>query len=47
MGILTIYAVGFVALGLWGLWIALHVLLLVRAGIYAIAIERRKDAIFA
>jgi putative MATE family efflux protein len=33
--------------GLWGLWIALHVLLLVRAGIYAIAIERRKDAIFA
>lgn len=34
-------------LGLWGLWIALHVLLLVRAGIYAIAIERRKSAIFA
>lgn len=34
-------------MGLWGLWIALHVLLLVRAGIYAIAIERRKDEIFA
>lgn len=34
-------------LGLWGLWIALHVLLLVRAGLYAIAIERRKPAIFA
>ena len=34
-------------LGLWGLWIALHVLLLVRAGLYAIAIERRKPAMFA
>ena len=34
-------------LGLWGLWIALHVLLLVRAGIYAVAIERRKNEIFA
>ncbi len=34
-------------LGLWGLWIALHVLLLVRAGIYALAIERRKNEIFA
>lgn len=34
-------------LGLWGLWIALHVLLLVRAGIYAVAIERRKAWIFA
>lgn len=34
-------------LGLWGLWIALHVLLLVRAGIYAVAIEWRKNEIFA
>ena len=34
-------------LGLWGLWIALHLLLLVRAGIYAVAIERRKNEIFA
>ncbi len=34
-------------LGLWGLWIALHVLLLVRAGIYALAIENRKDALFS
>lgn len=33
-------------LGLWGLWIALHVLLLVRAGLYAVAIERRKPEIF-
>ncbi|WP_417579829.1 MATE family efflux transporter [Pelagibacterium sp.] len=33
-------------LGLWGLWIALHVLLLVRAGIYAVAIENRKTEIF-
>ncbi|RDE08902.1 MATE family efflux transporter [Pelagibacterium lacus] len=34
-------------LGLWGLWIAMHVLLLTRAGIYAWAIGRRKDEIFA
>ncbi|WMT91524.1 MATE family efflux transporter [Pelagibacterium sp. H642] len=34
-------------LGLWGLWIALHVLLLVRAAIYAWAIERRKPELFA
>ncbi|WP_332718844.1 MATE family efflux transporter [Pelagibacterium mangrovi] len=34
-------------LGLWGLWIALHVLLLVRAAIYAWAIEQRKPELFA
>lgn len=34
------------ALGLWGLWIALHVLLLVRAAIYAWTIEQRKAALF-
>ncbi|MCD7059071.1 MATE family efflux transporter [Pelagibacterium xiamenense] len=33
-------------LGLWGLWLALHVLLLTRAGIYAVAIERRKADLF-
>ena len=33
-------------LGLWGLWIALHVLLLGRAAIYAVAIERRKPGLF-
>jgi multidrug resistance protein, MATE family len=33
-------------LGLWGLWIALHVLLLSRAGIYMIAIEKRKPQMF-
>ena len=33
-------------IGLWGLWIALHVLLLVRAGLYAIAIERRTASLF-
>ncbi|WP_404406284.1 MATE family efflux transporter [Pelagibacterium halotolerans] len=34
-------------LGLWGLWLALHILLLTRAGIYAVAIERRKGELFA
>ena len=34
-------------LGLWGLWIAIHVLLLVRAGIYAWAIERQKPSLFS
>ena len=34
-------------LGLWGLWIALHVLMLARAAIYALAIERIKPSLFA
>ncbi len=34
-------------LGLWGLWIAFHILLAGRAAIYAWAIERRKPALFA
>ncbi|HWJ89000.1 MAG TPA: MATE family efflux transporter [Pelagibacterium sp.] len=33
-------------LGLWGLWIALHTLLLVRAAIYAWTIEQRKAQLF-
>lgn len=33
--------------GLWGLWIAFHILLLGRAAIYALAMERRKQEIFA
>src|SRR5690606_5298726 len=33
-------------LGLWGLWIALHVLMLARAAIYAFAIERIKPSLF-
>lgn len=34
-------------MGLWGLWLALHVLLLSRAGIYALAIRWRKAEVFA
>lgn len=33
--------------GLWGLWLAMHVFLLSRAGIYALAIRWRKPEVFA